>query len=107
MRDLLQNTEKAVEQFRAAPAKTQVPLENLQTNPFRSAAVWIVFPAAFAAYSLVRGAIVDWYPYLFLDPTEHSYLGVTIGILVIGAGMLAMIWLLARSAGARHAHSSR
>ena len=38
MKDLLQNTEKAVEQFRAAPAKTQVPLENLQTNPFRTAA---------------------------------------------------------------------
>jgi hypothetical protein len=35
MKDLLQNTEKAVEQFRAAPAKTQVPLEALQTNPFR------------------------------------------------------------------------
>ena len=35
MKDLLQNTEKAVEQFRAAPAKTQVPLESLQTNPFR------------------------------------------------------------------------
>jgi hypothetical protein len=39
MKDLLQNTERAVEQFRAAPAKTQVPLENLQTNPFRIAAV--------------------------------------------------------------------
>jgi len=38
MKDLLKNTEKAVEQFRAAPAKTQVPLENLQTNPFRIAA---------------------------------------------------------------------
>ena len=35
MKDLLQNTEKAVEQFRAAPGKTQVPLEALQTNPFR------------------------------------------------------------------------
>lgn len=38
MKDLLQNTEKAVEQFRAAPSKTQVPLEELQTNPFRIAA---------------------------------------------------------------------
>ena len=38
MKDLLQNTEKAVEQFRAAPSKTQVPLDELQTNPFRIAA---------------------------------------------------------------------
>lgn len=35
MKDLLQNTEKAVEQFRAMPGKTQVPIEDLQTNPFR------------------------------------------------------------------------
>jgi hypothetical protein len=34
MRDLLVNTEKAVEQFRAAPAKKQIPVEDLQTNPF-------------------------------------------------------------------------
>lgn len=34
MQDLLANTEKAVEQFRAAPAKKQIPVEDLQTNPF-------------------------------------------------------------------------
>ena len=35
MRDLLVNTEKAVEQFRASPGKKQIPVEELQTNPFR------------------------------------------------------------------------
>lgn len=34
MRDLLINTEKAVEQFRASPGKKQIPVEELQTNPF-------------------------------------------------------------------------
>lgn len=34
MRDLLENTEKAVEQFRASPGKKQIPVEELQTNPF-------------------------------------------------------------------------
>jgi hypothetical protein len=38
MKDLLHNTEKAVEQFRAAPGKMQVPVEELRTNPFRIAA---------------------------------------------------------------------
>jgi hypothetical protein len=37
MKDLLENTEKAVEQFKASPGKKQVPLDDLQTNPFRIA----------------------------------------------------------------------
>jgi hypothetical protein len=37
MKDLLENTEKAVEQFRNAPGKAQIPIEDLQTNPFRFA----------------------------------------------------------------------
>ena len=37
MKDLLENTGKAVEQFRASPGKKQVPLDDLQTNPFRFA----------------------------------------------------------------------
>jgi hypothetical protein len=39
MKDLLVNTEKAVEQFRASPGKVQVPVDDLQTNPFRVADV--------------------------------------------------------------------
>jgi hypothetical protein len=38
MKDLLHNTEKAVEQFRAAPGKLQVPVDQLRINPFRIAA---------------------------------------------------------------------
>ncbi len=37
MKDLLENTEKAVAQFKASPGKAQVPVEDLQTNPFRIA----------------------------------------------------------------------
>ena len=35
MKDLLQNTAVAVEQFRASPGKAQVPIDELRTNPFR------------------------------------------------------------------------
>lgn len=35
MRDLLTNTDKAVEQFASYPEKTQVPVKALRTNPFR------------------------------------------------------------------------
>ena len=37
MKDLLENTGKAVEQFKASPGKKQVPLDDLRTNPFRIA----------------------------------------------------------------------
>lgn len=38
------------------------------------AASWLVFPAAYLVYSLVRGPLADWYPYPFLDP-DHGSLG--------------------------------
>jgi hypothetical protein len=37
--------------------------------------VWLVFPAVYLIYSLIRGAIVDWYPYPFLDPLEMNGYG--------------------------------
>ena len=35
MKDLLQNTQAAVEQFKNSPGKAQVPVDELRTNPFR------------------------------------------------------------------------
>lgn len=32
-----------------------------------------IFPAAYMVYTLVRGAIVGWYPYPFIDVTELGY----------------------------------
>ena len=31
--------------------------------------IWLVFPLVYGIYSLIRGPIVDWYPYPFLDPS--------------------------------------
>lgn len=44
-----------------------------RTIPFRAALVWLVYPLAYLAYSLIRGPIVDWYPYPFLNPDPHGY----------------------------------
>ena len=35
MKEMLRNTHKVVQQFLASPGKTQVPIEELRTNPFR------------------------------------------------------------------------
>lgn len=37
MKDMLKDTEKVVQQFLTSPGKKQVPVEDLQTNPFRVA----------------------------------------------------------------------
>ena len=43
----------------------------------RALPFWLVPPAAYLVYSLIRGPIVDWYPYPFLNPDEvGGYAGV-------------------------------
>ncbi len=62
--------------------------------PLRSTLVWMSFPLLYIAYTLIRGAVVNWYPYFFVSP-HHSagYLGVAGGCLAIGVGILALILL--------------
>lgn len=59
--------------------------------PFSRTAAWIGFPLAYVAYTLIRGAIVSWYPYFFVDPHRHGgYLLVAGDCLAVGAGVLAL-----------------
>lgn len=39
----------------------------------RSASWWLAYPLLYLAYSLIRGPIVDWYPYPFIDPRHDGY----------------------------------
>ncbi len=50
----------------------------------RTVKVWMVAPIIYATYTLVRGAIVDWYPYPFIDPRDTGYLTVLITIGIVG-----------------------
>lgn len=43
--------------------------------PDRSWLIWLGFPAVYLIYTLMRGAIIDWYPYPFLDPSETGGYG--------------------------------
>jgi hypothetical protein len=68
---------------------------------FRQAVVWLAFPVAYLAYSLVRGPNVDWYPYPFLDPGHHGYAGVAVTslmLLVMGAALACgLAWTTQRA----------
>lgn len=64
------------------------------TLPAKTLAYWLVFPAAYLIYSLIRGPITDWYPYPFLDPDlSGGYGGVAVWSLVVVAVTLMFSYL--------------
>ena len=70
--------------------------------PFRTALPWLLYPLAYVTYSLVRGPVVDWYPYPFLDPANDGYGAVAVTSVGIAVVVVALTWLLTRW-GARRA----
>ena len=67
------------------------------TISFKTGLYWIIFPLAYLAYSLIRGAMTDWYPYPFLNPNHHGYLGVFVTSLVITPIIIAFVWFFAQA----------
>ncbi|MDH6624286.1 hypothetical protein M2271_002088 [Streptomyces sp. LBL] len=75
----------------------------LLTSPgrlhFRQAAPWLLYPLAYLAFSLTRGALLPpgtpaRYPYPFLDVDLHGYRGVLGNALLLGLAFYALAILL-------------
>ena len=67
-----------------------------QPVSLRGSLAWLAFPLLWTAYTLVRGALVGWYPYPFLDPANGGYATVAayiVGILIFGAIVGAIVAL--------------
>lgn len=62
--------------------------------PLRQALAWMVFPAVYLIYSLARGPLANWYPYPFLDPTQHDYPRVVLTSLILAVAAIGLTWLL-------------
>ncbi|MFI0988460.1 Pr6Pr family membrane protein [Streptomyces exfoliatus] len=66
--------------------------------PARRALWWLAFPVLYVAWTLVRGQLVDWYPYLFLDPrgpdgfapVVQNIAGMTVAVTVL---IMAVSWI--------------
>lgn len=58
---------------------------------FDGATVWwsLAYPLAWIAYTFIRGAFVDWYPYPFLDVTV-----IGLGRALLNTGGVAVVFLL-------------
>ncbi|KJK45650.1 hypothetical protein UK23_25340 [Lentzea aerocolonigenes] len=54
--------------------------------------VWLSFPLAYVIYTLVRGPIVDWYPYPFLDPRAHGYGDVALTCVFVAVVITALAY---------------
>lgn len=54
--------------------------------------VWLglVFPAVWSVFTMIRGEIVDWYPYPFIDVEDHGYPRVLLNM----AGIAVAFWLV-------------
>jgi len=61
---------------------------------FRQGLVFLVYPVLYGVYTLIRGPILDWYPYPFLDPRVHGYLYVVVMMIFVAVVGLALAWLL-------------
>lgn len=52
---------------------------------------WLLFPAIYLVYTLIRGPIVSWYPYPFLDPANVGGYG---GVVVYCLGILGLLFVM-------------
>jgi hypothetical protein len=66
---------------------------------------FLVLPVVWLGYTLIRGAIVHWYPYPFIDVSLHGYADVVVTCAAIAALMLGLavvcVWLDRRLPGLR------
>lgn len=65
---------------------------------FNKALSWLALPLAYLAYSMMRGAITNWYPYPFLNPSLHGWGVVIATVLGIVALSVGLTWLVVRFA---------
>lgn len=78
----------------------------------RTSLLWLLYPIAFFAYSMIRGWFTGWYPYPFLVPGYwHGYSGVAVNALIVLAMMVPIVLVVGwvgtrRSAAAARAATS-
>lgn len=64
---------------------------------WKHAMSWLLFPLFYVVYSVVRGPIVNWYPYPFLDPRIGGYEKVvfySVGIAVVIGAICVFVKML-------------
>jgi uncharacterized protein YacL len=68
---------------------------------FKKLLIWLVYPAAYVTYTLIRGATVGWYPYPFLNPANSSYAQVLVAVAGLFELGITLFALAAKCTGKR------
>lgn len=66
-----------------------------QRPPLATVLTWLAFPVLWLVYTLIRGAVTDWYPYPFLDPgleTTGSIIATCLAITAVFVVVAAFLW---------------
>ena len=85
----------------AADWVVEPPSEKLS---FHGALIWYVYPVAWLLYTMIRGAIVGWYPYPFLNPELMDGMGNVLRLiaLLLAAAALLIALIVWVGRGIRH-----
>jgi hypothetical protein len=71
------------------------------TITWRQMGYWLIYPLVYIVYTLLRGALVGFYPYPFLNPAKVGGYGVvTLYCIAIFVAFLIVGWLLIAAANA-------
>lgn len=62
------------------------------------ATAWIAPPIVYLGFALIRGQLINWYPYEFLNPNITSQFEMVIYLLSVTAGMVFLIFGLTKIA---------
>lgn len=61
---------------------------------FKKALIWLAYPLAYLGYSLIRGSVVGWYPYPFINPDMKGWGSVITTSIVILIAATILVWFL-------------
>jgi hypothetical protein len=64
-----------------------------QALPWKNALPWLLYPLVYICYTLIRGSIVHFYPYPFLDVDVEGYPSVLIACLLLTFAFLGLALL--------------
>jgi hypothetical protein len=61
---------------------------------WRRALTWLAYPLVWLAYTVIRGGIVGWYPYPFLDPAHGGYGQVvtTVAVILVASALVCIFY---------------
>ena len=71
---------------------------------FKRSFVWLIYPISYVIYSLVRGQLVNWYPYPFLNPKTNGFSGVFLTAVGIAGLTIVLMFILVKFTRNKPAH---